>query len=140
MEVDIVFPVNPRAITTAAQTTGHAGAQPATLPTGLAVLPGPALGEGCSLEGGCASCPYMRMNTLAALASICRRAGEEAGDASLAAFHPKPYAERMPRSGKTVAQAGCLPILHMRHFQQKKQLSDALVNDILTRGNGAATA
>ena len=37
------------------------------LPTGLSVVPGPAGGEGCSLEGGCASCPYMKMNSLSAL-------------------------------------------------------------------------
>jgi len=37
------------------------------LPTGLSVVPGPAAGEGCSLEGGCASCPYMKMNSLQAL-------------------------------------------------------------------------
>lgn len=37
------------------------------LPTGLSVVPGPAGGEGCSLEGGCASCPYMKMNSLQAL-------------------------------------------------------------------------
>jgi quinolinate synthase len=39
----------------------------AELPGGLSVVPGPAGGEGCSLEGGCASCPYMKMNSLAAL-------------------------------------------------------------------------
>ncbi len=126
VEVEIVFPVNPRAITTAKQTTSASA--PATLPTGLAVLPGPALGEGCSLEGGCASCPYMRMNTLSALRAVC----EQAGSPALAAYHPRPYAENMP-SGRTVAQAGCVPILHMRHFQQSKSLSPALVEDITTR-------
>lgn len=130
VEVEIVFPVNPRAITTAKQTT--TASAPATLPTGLSVLPGPALGEGCSLEGGCASCPYMRMNTLSALRSICERVGEPAGEAMLTAFKPKPYAEPMA-SGKTVAQAGCVPILHMRHFQKSKRLSDDLINDITTR-------
>ena len=35
------------------------------LPEGLSVVPGVAAGEGCSAEGGCASCPYMKMNTLA---------------------------------------------------------------------------
>lgn len=44
------------------------------LPTGLSVVPGPASGEGCSLEGGCASCPYMKMNSLQAL-----QTGEQRG-------------------------------------------------------------
>lgn len=56
--VEIVFPVSPEAITTDRQ---------AELPSGLAVVPGPAGGEGCSLEGGCASCPFMKMNSLQAL-------------------------------------------------------------------------
>ena len=34
------------------------------LPTGLAVVPGPAAGEGCNVAGGCASCPFMKMNSL----------------------------------------------------------------------------
>jgi quinolinate synthase len=59
--VEIVFPVSPEAITTDKQQ------QQAELPGGLSVVPGPAGGEGCSLEGGCASCPYMKMNSLAAL-------------------------------------------------------------------------
>lgn len=61
--VEVVFPVSPEAITTDKQ----AGAT--QLPAGLSVVPGPAGGEGCSLEGGCASCPYMKMNSLAALLS-----------------------------------------------------------------------
>ena len=39
--------------------------QNGVFPEGLSVVPGVAQGEGCSAEGGCASCPYMKMNTLA---------------------------------------------------------------------------
>lgn len=46
------------------------------LPSGLSVVPGPAGGEGCSLEGGCASCPYMKMNSLAALQTGQSRANK----------------------------------------------------------------
>lgn len=46
-------------------------------------MPGPAGGEGCSLEGGCASCPYMKMNTLAALQGVCEKAGSPVGEAML---------------------------------------------------------
>lgn len=45
----------------------HPCALQVELPTGLSVVPGPAGGEGCSLQGGCASCPYMKMNSLQAL-------------------------------------------------------------------------
>lgn len=145
VDIEIVFPVDPRAITTSKQLTSGASngsngtASPVSvqLPGGLAVLPGPALGEGCSLEGGCASCPYMRMNTLAALSAVCQSFGTRAGEAALEAFKPRPYLEKMP-NGQTVAQAGCEPILHMRGFQQTKELPPALVQDILTRNSAAA--
>lgn len=130
--VEIVFPVSPRSITTAKQATSPS-AKPVELPGGLSVLPGPAAGEGCSTEGGCAACPYMRMNTLAALRSVCERVGAgAAAEAMLEGYRPRPYAERMP-DGRTVAQAGCVPILHMRHFQTQKELPQALVQDMLTR-------
>ena len=85
VEVEIVFPVASEAISTdqtlASQgmpggpqgnvegslVTSEPGADPGslgTLPGGLSVLPGPSGGEGCSAEGGCASCPFMKMNTL----------------------------------------------------------------------------
>lgn len=63
LEVEIVFPVSPESITTSSQSTADKGA-PVMLPGGLSMIPGPASGEGCSTEGGCASCPYMKMNSL----------------------------------------------------------------------------
>ena len=127
--VEIVFPVSVDAITTDKQTT--ADENPVTLPGGMSVVPGPASGEGCSLEGGCASCPYMKMNSLDALMLVCDRVGSGAGEAMLEAFKPRPYEELV--AGKTMAQAGCIPILHMRGFQTGKRLPDALIEDITTR-------
>ena len=129
IKVEIVFPVSPDAITTDKQTTAAGGE--ITLPGGLSVVPGPAAGEGCSMEGGCASCPYMKMNSLDALMKVCERVGDATGEAMLEAFKPRPYTELV--GGKTMAQAGCVPILHMRGFQTGKKLPDALVVDITTR-------
>lgn len=128
ISVEIVFPVSSDAITTDKQEVS--GATAATLPGGLSVVPGPASGEGCSAEGGCASCPYMKMNSLDALLTVCERVGT-AGEATLAAYEPTPYSELV--GGKTMAQAGCVPILHMRDFQRDKRLSDTLVADIRGR-------
>lgn len=64
LEVEIVFPVSPESITTSGQTTNASSGGPVLLPGGLSMIPGPASGEGCSTEGGCASCPYMKMNSL----------------------------------------------------------------------------
>jgi quinolinate synthase len=76
------------------------------------------------------------MNTLAALSAVCQSVGTPAGEAALEAFKPRPYLEKVP-NGQTVAQAGCVPILHMRGFQQKKELPGDLVQDILTRNSSA---
>lgn len=108
------------------------GGKAVQLPGGLAVLPGVAVGEGCSSEGGCASCPYMKMNTLAALMTVCNKCGEAAGEAMLEAYKPRLYEEQV--AGMSVARAGCLPILHMRDFQREGRLSAALVDDVLARG------
>lgn len=121
LEVEIIFPVNSEAVTVLGE-----GAI-----SGIPIVPGPAGGEGCSQEGGCASCPYMKMNSLSALMSVCERVGSDAQEDELPAWKPKPYAERI--NGKSIAQAGCRSILHMRHFQKNKVLSDDLVNDIKTR-------
>lgn len=136
VEVEVVFPVNPRAVTTPQQQVSASGgggqaAAVGDLAGGLALLPGPAGGEGCSLEGGCASCPYMKMNSLAALMMVAQRVGDPAGEALLEGFRPRTYTDRV--GGKSVAQAGCEPILHMRYFTQHKHFSPELVTDILSR-------
>lgn len=134
IDVEVVFPVNPRAISIPQQQAGTGAVAQQQVGTGLAglqVLPGPAGGEGCSLEGGCASCPYMKMNTLAALLTVAQRVGDPAGEALLDKYKPRLYMNVI--AGKSVAQAGCEPILHMRHFAQHQQFSPELVQDILLR-------
>ncbi|EIE23775.1 hypothetical protein COCSUDRAFT_23649 [Coccomyxa subellipsoidea C-169] len=132
--VEIVFPVASEAITTpvnqGSANVASARASP-VLPGGLPVVPGPAGGEGCSAEGGCASCPYMKMNSLDALLGVCAKIGTP-GEALLAGYAPRPYAEKL-RDGRSIAAAGCEPILHMRGFQAAKRLPDALVADIMGR-------
>lgn len=137
VEVEIVFPVNPQAITIQQQGSGGAAA-PVELPgSNIAVLPGAAGGEGCSSEGGCASCPYMKMNSLDALLAVAQRVGSDAGAAMLEGFKPRAYEDKV--GGLSMAQAGCVPILHMRHFSQQKQLSKDLVQDVMSRRVAPAT-
>lgn len=120
LEVEIVFPVAADAIAR-------------TDDAELAVVPGVAGGEGCSTAGGCATCPYMKMNSLDALFAVLE--GAEAKAAGLERFHPRLYRERL--DGKTVAEVGGEPILHMRELGRTGKLSDALVADIVGR-RGAA--
>lgn len=115
--VDILFPVASEAVAQIAD---------ASLP----IVPGVAAGEGCTTAGGCATCPYMKMNSLDALLSLCRKVGVESPEA-LEPFEPKKYQERI--QGRTAADLGGEPILHMRHFQQNGELPKALVEDIRTR-------
>ncbi|KAK9837492.1 hypothetical protein WJX81_006535 [Elliptochloris bilobata] len=130
VDVEVVFPVASEAVTVGGRGGSGAGGEAPRLPGGLALTPGPAGGEGCSAEGGCASCPFMKMNKLAALQTVAERIGTP-GEALLEAYRPRTYCERV--GGRSLAAAGCEPILHMRAFQQHKRLPDALVADVLAR-------
>jgi quinolinate synthase len=116
LEVEIIFPVASEAV---AQTDDAE----------LGVVPGVAGGEGCSTAGGCATCPYMKMNSLDALMDVLGRLDEPKDN--LLELHPRQYSEKI--DGRTAADLGGEPILHMRHMQRTGDLSEALVNDILHR-------
>lgn len=77
--MEVVFPVAREAITTGQQTVSEG---PVSLPDGLAVVPGPPAGEGCSQEGGCAACPYMKMNNLRSLPHTARTTSPDCSSAS----------------------------------------------------------
>jgi quinolinate synthase len=86
------------------------------------VVPGVSGGEGCSTAGGCATCPFMKMNTLDALMNVVSKTGDLE---TLQNFEPKKYAEDL--NGRTVAEVGGEPILFMRHFQRHGRMSDRLL-------------
>ncbi len=115
---EIVFPV-------------ASGAIAATGDAALPVVPGVQGGEGCSTAGGCATCPYMKMNSLDALEDLLARLGETGAAAALRAYEPRKYAEVL--DGRSVAEVGTLPILHMRSFQRTGALSAELLEDVRTR-------
>lgn len=112
--VEIVFPVASEAI---AQTDD----------VELAIVPGVAAGEGCSTAGGCATCPYMKMNSLDAVISLSRKLGTH-DTADLGAYAPRQYTELI--AGRTAAELGGEPILHMRAFQRDGVLPEGLVSHI----------
>jgi quinolinate synthase len=62
--VEIIFPVSSEAVSA----TGS--------DDDLAVVPGVQGGEGCSTAGGCATCPFMKMNSLDALVDLLERMPE----------------------------------------------------------------
>jgi quinolinate synthase len=132
VECEIVFPVSSDAVTDVSGDSSSSSSGGASALDALTIVPGPAGGEGCGLDGGCASCPYMKMNSLASLTSVIDKIGSDAGEALLAPFEPKKYAAA--DSGPSVAALGCVPILHMRDFTRDKAFSDAFVRDIVGRG------
>jgi quinolinate synthase len=113
--VEIIFPVAAEAIAI------DEGSQ-------LGILPGVAGGEGCSTAGGCATCPYMKMNSLDALLDVLESiaAGQD-----LRPLEPKKYTQLI--GGRTAADIGSEPILHMRHFQRSGRLPSALVDAVVRR-------
>ncbi len=118
--VDIIFPVASEAISA----TGEAD---------LGVVPGVPSGEGCSTAGGCATCPYMKMNSLDALIGLVETLA--AGNvAALDAFRPRKYADNVTLPGggeRTVADLGSEPILFMRDLQRSGRLPEALVRMVV---------
>jgi len=117
IDVEIIFPVASEAVTQVDDPE-------------LALVPGVAGGEGCAIEGGCATCPYMKMNSLDALLDVMRMGG---GREALKNFEPEAYAETI--GGRTLADLGTISILHMREFQESGAIGNELVSDILSRAS-----
>ena len=124
VEVEIIFPVAADAIAT-------------TQDEALPLIPGVAGGEGCSTAGGCATCPYMKMNSLDALCDLLDKLPEADDSLSpvakvtLASFEPETYSETI--AGRSMADLGAEPILHMRGFQRDGTLPEALISDLRSR-------
>ena len=64
--------------------------------------------------------------------SVCNRI-DTPGEVLLEAYKPRAYTETV--NGRSIASAGCEPILHMRGFQSSGRLPDALVDDISSRAH-----
>jgi len=123
VSAEIIFPVSSEAVTAAPDSE-------------LGIVPGAASGEGCSAGGGCATCPFMKMNTLDSLMDVVRLCGSPEPSLALAKYQ---IIERKPSAGVLVdARLGVVPINHMRAFQSIRALSADLVQDVLTRRQATA--
>lgn len=56
----------------------------------------------------------LQMNTLTSLLNVCHNLPDDKN--ALATFRAERFKSRTPH-GKAIAEVGCQPILHMRHFQ-----------------------
>jgi len=130
IEAEIVFPVSSDAVMAADGSTDQSTG-------GLAIVPGVAGGEGCSTAGGCATCPFMKMNDLDALNDVVdmvmkqkANGGAGAEAAELKAFLPPNRVQGKMIGGVSAVELGSEPILFMRQFMQEKCLPEALVKKI----------
>ncbi len=121
--VEIVFPVASEAIAEASDSE-------------LGVVPGVQAGEGCSTAGGCATCPFMKMNSLDALLNLARAYSPASASEGRGKSLRANEARRLSETGvddARMTELGTQPVLHMRAFQQSGRLSDALVADVQNR-------
>lgn len=121
VRVEIIFPVADQAIAR-------------TNDLSLPIVPGVAGGEGCSIEGGCATCPYMKMNSLDALFVLLDRLGGNERELL-------PFAPRMREgsiAGRSLIEWATEPIRSMREFTKSGRLPQSLVDDVRLRGAGRA--
>ncbi|KAL5064564.1 hypothetical protein RYX36_026301 [Vicia faba] len=128
--VEIVFPVSSDSISKTTSSLNSVEVSDIIPP----VVPGVTSGEGCSIHGGCASCPYMKMNSLSSLLTVCHHLPDE--ENRLSAYKAERFKLQTP-NGQSVADVGCEPILHMRNFQATKKLPEKLIDQILhTKNSG----
>lgn len=114
IEVEIIFPVAAEAVAEDDQ---------------FGIVPGVQGGEGCSTAGGCATCPYMKMNSLDTLHNTIELIIQN--DVVLPKYEPKKYTQII--NGKSAAELGGEPILFMRHFQKHGTFPNRLVEQITNR-------
>lgn len=127
VSVEIIFPVSSESVTKTPNLPLGEASEFLNIP----VIPGVTSGEGCSIHGGCASCPYMKMNSLSSLLKVCHSLPHDKD--SLSAYEAARFSLETPK-GKLIADVGCEPILHMRDFQATKRLPEKLINQILHNG------
>ncbi|KAK8800758.1 hypothetical protein WA158_000083 [Blastocystis sp. Blastoise] len=89
------------------------------------IIPG-ARAEGCSIHGGCATCPFMKMNSADNLRNVMEMIQNHSS--SLEQYKPKVYNNKV--NGTRVQDLGTIPIQRMRDYQKTKSLPDSLVNAI----------
>ncbi len=92
----------------------------------LGIVPGVSGGEGCSTAGGCATCPYMKINSLDALLAVLRSIPVDRR--KLGPFRPKKYVDQL--DGRSLAELGGEPILAMQHFQEHGAMQQELVSRV----------
>jgi quinolinate synthase len=142
VEAEIIFPVASEAVTV----TESDGSNDAS---GLGIVPGVSGGDGCSTAGGCATCPFMKMNSLDALLDVLEMVQEAQSSSSdsgskttpqlrLQGHLPPARLSGKVLNGRPATELGVEAIQYMRDLSQHKVLPDVLVQKIQQHKNRAA--
>jgi quinolinate synthase len=123
--VEIIFPVDQSAVT-------------ATDDPSLAIVPGVSGGEGCSTSGGCASCPFMKMNDLDGLVDLVERV-PTSGASMPDDLHIRVAAAKghIKIGESTVAEMGGRPIGYMNYLMTHKNHHPDLVAAVSAIGGAS---
>ncbi|KAG7350122.1 quinolinate synthetase A protein [Nitzschia inconspicua] len=128
VEAEIIFPVSSEAIMATDDNDESRG--------DLAIVPGVAGGEGCSTAGGCATCPFMKMNDLDAVQDIIDMVDEGSHTSSfkLQKHLPPDRLRGKFIDGVDATELGTEGILYMRAFMTGQGLPDELVKKVNSFG------
>jgi quinolinate synthase len=124
IEVEIIFPVSSEAVSSV-----HDADSP------LAVVPGVRSGDGCSSAGGCATCPFMKMNNLDSLNDIVDTIISKDHRGKLKSYQPPNRLYGKSINGVAAVELGYESIQFMRSFMKEKRLPNDLVELIRRRNN-----
>jgi quinolinate synthase len=122
VEAEVIFPVSSDAVLATEDGADNSG---------LALVPGVAGGEGCSTAGGCATCPFMKMNDLDRVQDILDMVRTKGNEVTLQGHLPPDRLSGRQINGKDAMDLGTEAILYMRNYMQAKALPDELVQKIL---------
>lgn len=137
---EIVFPVAADAVmVNSNDTTVSLDDKESSVAASMPIVPGVAGGEGCSTAGGCATCPYMKMNNLDSLLHVLDMIKQQQEATLTSTANDKRLLLHLPPdrlAGKTIQERpaielGTEPIAYMREFNQTKRLPDHLVERVL---------
>lgn len=134
VEAEIIFPVSSEAVMTLEDCeTGTMNGNK----NELAIVPGVAGGEGCSTAGGCATCPFMKMNDIDALQDIIdlvddERQGDDRSGGILKKHLPPTRLQGKFINGIEATELGTEAILFMRKFMLSQSMPEELVKKVTT--------
>lgn len=142
IEVEIIFPVASDAISAVSDNND----------TNLVIVPGVQGGEGCSTAGGCATCPYMKMNSIDSVLDLLQMIQEQqqynnekqlnhniapttnnnnSNELILLKHLPPNKLRGKLINGISAIELGIQPIMYMRDFNTTKLLPNDLIQRIM---------